>query len=418
MAVSLVLVILSQLVHAEELESFRLLEKKVQDVVETALAATVAITSRQPGGTGSGVIISAEGLILTAAHVTEATGKELNIIFPDGRTVEGIALGANRSLDAGLVKILEESDEPWPHVEMGGSDLVEMGAWCIALGHPGGFMPERKPPVRIGRIWHRDHYGAIYSDCTLIGGDSGGPLFDIDGKVIGVHSSIGGSLSTNRHVGTDSYRLHWDRMLKGDIWGKLRMDPTDGDLASMGVELDWASKDGALIRAVRSNAPAADAGLVAGDRIIQFAGETIGSSIELIRKLAEMQAGDLVSVSVNRSEETVDLEVTLTSLKALLQPPSSADEFASDFPYVGIELDSANDLEGKGARILTIDEDSPADHGGLAVGDVIVSLNDQQVTSDKELIRLVQQLAPGDTMSLLVRRDEEEMSYTIELGRQ
>ncbi|MGK0187879.1 MAG: serine protease Do [Verrucomicrobiales bacterium] len=401
-------------VRADSIQAFRDRQEKVKAVAEAAITSTVAITSSQASGTGSGVIISAEGLILTAAHVTEATGKELTITFADGREVTGMALGSNRTIDAGLARITEEG--PWPHSTIGQSDVIPMGTWCIAMGHPGGFNADRPPPVRLGRIWHRDQYGALYSDCTLIGGDSGGPLFDLEGRVIGIHSSIGGSLSTNRHAAIDSYRQHWDRMLMGEIWGKLHLDPDKGDLATMGIALDWNSQDGALVRAVRKMAPAAEAGIQAGDIIIQFAGEPIASSIQLLRKLSEMKAGDLASVAVTRHAEVVDLEVTLTDYKSLTTPPAPLGEAQPDAPYLGIETGEM--IDGAGVRIDQVFEDSPAAKAGIIIGDIITAIDDTAVDSPEILIDEILRRQPDSSVTLHLIRDESSQSVTVKLGHQ
>lgn len=421
LTISALLVLSAHFSVADSLQAFRDRQEKIKAVTQAAVNTTVAITAsdmsrqrRRGSGTGSGVIISAEGLILTAAHVTQATGKELTITFSDGREVAGVALGANRTLDAGMARITEEG--PWPFSKMGQSDIIAMGTWCVATGHPGGFRNDRPPPVRLGRIWHRDQYSALYSDCTLIGGDSGGPLFDLEGRVIGIHSSIGGSLSTNRHAAIDSFRQHWDRMLKGNIWGELHLDPDKGDLATMGVELDWNSENGALVRAVRSNAPAALAGVIAGDVIVQFAGDPISSSIELLRKLSEMKAGDLASISVTRGEEVVDMEITLTDYKTLTAPPLPSEKHVPDAPFLGVELSTPSSRNG--ARIDHIVEASPAEKAGIAVGDVITALNHKAIDSPESFVEEILKRRPEESITLAFIRDEEKRSVTVILGRQ
>ncbi|MEZ5330038.1 MAG: PDZ domain-containing protein [Verrucomicrobiales bacterium] len=410
---ALLLTLAAQTALADTLEMFRSRQDKVKAVVKSAVATTVAITAEQQGGTGSGVIVSKDGLILTAAHVTAATGKKLTIIFSDGRKVPGIALGSNLTLDTGLARLTEEG--PWPFSQMGQSDIIPMGTWCVALGHPGGFMQDRPPPVRIGRIWHRDQYGALYSDCTLIGGDSGGPLFDLNGQVIGIHSSIGGSLSTNRHAAVDSFREHWNRMLNGEVWGKLHLDPDAGDLATMGIELDWSSQNGALVRAVRTNAPAAAAGIRAGDLIVQFAGESITSSIQLLHKLGEMKAGDLASLTVHREDQVVDMELTLTDYKSLTEPPASGAEPVPDSPYLGI-----NDLEQTegGVQVGSVTDSSPAAAAGIQAADIISAVDDSIVTTPEMLVELLLRRTPDTSVTLSLMRGEETKIVTVKLGRQ
>src|SRR3954466_942030 len=101
---------------------------------------------------------------------------------------------------------------------MGISGALHKAQWCIALGHPGGFKLGRTAPLRLGRIL--DLRGTfITTDCTLVGGDSGGPLFDLDGKVIGIHSRIGASTLANIHVPVDTYTETWDRLAAAEAWG-------------------------------------------------------------------------------------------------------------------------------------------------------------------------------------------------------
>ena len=95
---------------------------------------------------------------------------------------------------------------------MGASKPLEAGDWVIALGHSAGFDAGRTPPVRFGRVISKGPGNFLTTDCTLIGGDSGGPLFDLDGKIVGIHSSIGVSLTNNNHAGIDGFREDWDRI--------------------------------------------------------------------------------------------------------------------------------------------------------------------------------------------------------------
>jgi len=202
-------------------------EAKSQAVAARVMPATVGIINQSLAtnsrlGEGSGVVVSEDGLIVTVGHVIAKPGNELTVIFPDGRRATAKALGVNFFRDAGLARL-----EPgkWPHVEMGHSDDIKPGAWCVALGHPGGIQQGRTPPVRLGRVLNFGK-GAkfLVTDATVISGDSGGPLFDLDGRLIGVHSNIGIRVNQNQHVPIDAYREQWDALLKGEVFG------TSGDL--------------------------------------------------------------------------------------------------------------------------------------------------------------------------------------------
>jgi len=171
------------------IEDLRIIENRVKAIVKQLQRATVGV--RNGRAAGSGVIVSKDGFVLTAAHVCAEPGRNVTLFLSDGRRVKGKTLGTfHGGIDAGLIKITEKGN--WPVAEMGNSKKLKVGDWCIATGHPGGFDKDRAPVVRLGRIVLKRR-GIIQTDCTIVGGDSGGPLFDIDGKVIGINSRIGAS---------------------------------------------------------------------------------------------------------------------------------------------------------------------------------------------------------------------------------
>jgi S1-C subfamily serine protease len=198
----------------ENVDDLRALEKQVQVVIAKVQPATVGVIIGF--AQGSGVIIK-DGYVLTAGHVSDKPGRPAVIRLADGRKLKGKTLGHNGGIDSGLIKI-EEAGK-FPTVEMGKSADLKKGQWVIAIGHPGGFRPNRTPVVRLGRVLSATPT-AINTDCALVGGDSGGPLFDLDGKVIGIHSRIGPfNMSQNFHVPVDTYVATWDKLAKGERWG-------------------------------------------------------------------------------------------------------------------------------------------------------------------------------------------------------
>jgi S1-C subfamily serine protease len=255
----------------EDASDLRAMQARQQELAKKVIPATVAV---QVGpAQGSGVIISPDGYVLTAAHVAGNPGRRATLILHNGRRVEGKTLGVFRTLDAGLIKITGDSAgdgaKPWPHAPMGKSDDLKPGQWCLATGHPGGFQTARTVVVRVGRILSINPDLAITTDCTLIGGDSGGPLFDMQGQVIGIHSRIGGPLTLNLHVPVHTYQQTWDRLAAGEAWGRA-----PGSKSYIGVQGDPES-DLAKITEVYPRTPAAKAGVQAGDIITKFAGKKI-----------------------------------------------------------------------------------------------------------------------------------------------
>ncbi len=402
------------------LREFKERETQVKAVVERVMPAVVAITSRSPVGTGSGVIVSRDGLILTAAHVTDAIvedgeSKEVVVVFPDGRRVKGEVLGANRSCDAAMVKIIDPAQDDWPFVELGASDDVAKGSWVVALGQPGGFEDDRSPPVRVGRIWGRDNFGAFFTDCTLIGGDSGGPLFDLDGKLIGIHSSIGGALTVNRHVGIDNFHTDWQRLLRGEQWGGLSLGQSDPDRPVIGADLDPDTTQGVRVRAVIDDGPAALAGVREGDVITHFEGVELKNYLSFIRLISRQRAGDPVQLRVRREAgEETDLRLILLSRQSVRQlgmtratpPPPSL--------WVGVDLVDAE--AGPGVCIVEVAPASPAEQAGLKPGDEVIALAGAPPGGAIGMASALAGRTPGDSVTLRVRRadgTETDISITL-----
>ncbi len=210
------------------LGEFKAAQEKCRTTIDRVLPAVVGIINPDmiaPNvlGHGSGVVVSREGLILTVGHVLGKPNTELIAVFPDGRRAKAVALGADRTRNVGMAKITEPGN--YPCVELGKSADLKPGQWCLAMGHPGGVLEGRPPPVRLGRILYigkGDTAGdGIHTDATVISGDSGGPLLDLDGKLIGVHSNIGLLVTQNRHVPIDGYRREWNDLVAGKQTGEL-----------------------------------------------------------------------------------------------------------------------------------------------------------------------------------------------------
>jgi serine protease Do len=419
------------LLRGETIEELRERQCKVCAVVEKAMGSVVAITSSDPKvpGSGSGVIVQKDGLILTAAHVTQATGESIMITFPDGRRVKGVALGANRTTDAGMARITEEGE--WPAVEIGSSDKMRLGDWCVAMGHPGGFSFDRRPPVRLGRIWQRDLDGAIRSSCPLIGGDSGGPLFDLEGRVIGINSSIHGSLEQNRHVAIDTLREDWDRMLKEKPWGR-QVFGDDGRWPKIGATFDRDSQEGVKVENVFDDTPASKAELKPGDVVVKFDGTDVATFHHLYRLVGKKKAGDKVRIALRRGTETVECELELgqpgvgrrnRNRNRGTDPPNDSEreksvpepkvpEETGPRPFFGVELE---DTAGKGAKVTSVKENSPAAKAGLVPNDLILRLNDKEIDGPTPAAEALRTLKPGDKLTVKAKRGDTELSVDATL---
>jgi len=302
----------------KSVEDLLKLEKQVHKVAEKALPATVALVSNGTGSSGSGVIVSKTGLILTAAHVIQGM-KEVDVYFTNGKKWQGKVLGANYSKDIGMVQMVDAG--PWPFVELGQSKPLAAGDWLVAMGHSAGFDPARTPPVRFGRLLSDGPGNYFTSDCTLIGGDSGGPLFDLDGKLVGINSSIGWSWKNNNHAGVDGFREDWERLLAGETWGALQMNPlANQETPVLGIVMGMRDDGrGVRVQKVEPNSPAAAAGLRVGDTIVAVDNVPVLGGTELQQILIKKEAGDLVSLGLMRGAEKLKIDVELVKREELFK---------------------------------------------------------------------------------------------------
>lgn len=303
---------------AADLSELRLLEARVKEVSMQVMPATVALMSNQSGASGSGVVVTKEGLILTAAHVIQGAD-EMMVIFPDGEQVKGKVLGANYSKDIAMVQL--PNTEEWPMLELGESKPLKTGDWVIALGHSAGFDANRPPPVRFGRVVSKGPGNYLTTDCTLIGGDSGGPLFNLQGQVVGIHSSIGRSLSNNNHAGIDGFQDDWKRLLAGESWGKLSLNPfANPEMPVLGIGMaETRGGRGVIVETVVQGSPAAAAGVRQGDLIQSLDDKRVRQGRELLQLLAKREAGDKVKLGLQRDRQYKEFSVVLMKRSELFK---------------------------------------------------------------------------------------------------
>ncbi|MGE3315987.1 MAG: S1C family serine protease [Planctomycetaceae bacterium] len=279
------------------------IEAQVRKIVNKLTATTVAL---QIGDTqGSGVVVTRDGYILTAAHVSGAPGRNVIVILPDKRRVEARSLGLNATSDVGLIKITTPGEYAFAPV----SDLktLSTGTWCIATGHPGGYENGRPAVVRLGRV-ASVREAMLQSDCTLVGGDSGGPLFDLEGNVIAIHSRIGAPTTLNLHIPVRAITDHWDRFVASErVGGK---EPTQKVL--LGVNGEDHPK-GARLTAIFPGMPASSAGLATGDVVTHIDGVQVHTFEEMRRQIAKRSAGDTIQIELIREDKPLRFSAPLMS---------------------------------------------------------------------------------------------------------
>lgn len=280
--------------EVDQVETLRALESHVQGLLDRVLPAVVDL------GGATGVIV-ADDLILTAGHVIESVSDKVVIVLHDGREIRGEKLGFHHQTDSGLIRITTKGE--YPKVEMAETGRVERGTWCLMLGHPGGALPGRVAPARLGRMLEPDDGGYLVTDCPMQGGDSGGPLFDLEGRVIGIHSNIRRELSVNRHVAIDAFHRDWDALLEGTELGSEPRGRRESARFLYGMTFESERADRNVLTEVAEDSSAAKAGLLPGDRILEVEGKEFRGSRYQLAKATRNREGEELALLVERESD-------------------------------------------------------------------------------------------------------------------
>jgi len=298
--------------------------KALQDTVTTVTAKCTPFTVgiRIGFAAGSGVIVSEDGLVLTAGHVAGEPNKKCFIILPDGTEVEAKTLGVNKKMDSGMMKIVGKNPDGgkvWPFAEMAKSSDLKKGQWLVSMGHPNGYKKGRPPVARLGQL---KGYGDkktvdisknyLQTNCTLVGGDSGGPLFDLEGRLVGIHSQIGPSINWNLHVPVDAFKTDWDAFVKGE---KVEPGKPMKAKIAVGIVFDDDDAEPAKVMDVEEGGPAAEAGLKKGDLITKVDGKKVASVKEFWDEINTFKPDDEVALTVKRGTKTMKVTITLARKK-------------------------------------------------------------------------------------------------------
>ena len=379
---------------------------------------------RKVSSLGSGFIIDPSGLVVTNAHVIEAAD-DIQVTLPDGTHLKAKLLGKDVKTDLALLQV--ESERALPHVQFGDSDKMRVGDWVIAIGNPFGLGGS----VTLGIVSARNrdiHSGAyddfIQTDAAINRGNSGGPLFDIHGNVVGVNTAIlspsGGSIGIGFAVPANTAVKVIDQLREyGETrrgWLGVKIQLVTGEIAA---SLGLGEARGALVAEVTAQGPAQVSGIQPGDVITDFAGRPITQMRDLPRIVANTPVGQSVSVTLLRDGREVTVQVTVGLLEeaetpAATQGESAPDATAQPVPDVdvlGMKLAPLTDAvrlqygigkDVKGAVVTQVAPDSPAREKMVEPGDVITEAGEKLVTSPDDVRARVAELQEEGKANILL----------------
>jgi len=371
-------------------------------------------------GIGSGFIISADGYVLTNAHVV-ADASEVTVKLTDRREFAAKVIGVDKRSDVALIKIAATG---LPTVHFGDSKRLRPGQWVVAIGSPFGFENSVTAGVvsATARPLDETYVPFIQTDAAVNPGNSGGPLFNVDGEVIGINAQIfsrtGGYMGMSFAIPIDlALSVKNQLMTKGKVARSrigVAVQEVDQKLAQT---FGLGTPHGALISAVEPKTPGERAGLKPGDVITSVNGHKIGHSFDLPVVIAEIPPGNVARIDIWRDHKAAEVSVKTVLLD---DEPAQAARAESDdsggklgLAVRPLEPQEQQELHTRG-KLLVEDVTGPALAAGVQAGDVVLGVNGAGVSSVAELKREVARA--GHSVALLIQRDEAQIYVPIDVG--
>ncbi len=376
---------------------------------------------------GSGVIFRSDGYILTNRHVVEGL-KNITVMLWNGRRLAATVVGSDDQTDLAVLKV-DPAGDALPSARFGDSDQVRVGDWAIAIGNPFGFRQTLtvgvvsalgRNPGTLAAVQYTDF---IQTDAAINQGNSGGPLCNIRGEVIGINTAIfspsGGSVGIGFAIPINTAKFVADQILtKGKVtrgWLGVRIMDAEAvdDPASLGLK----DVHGAVVVSVLPGSPAEKGGLQPKDVVVAFNGLPVRNSAHLQTLIGRTPPGQTVTLTVLRSGKERTLSVTLEERREEVVALAKQ-EFqwrgltVGDLtPEVRKSLNVPSSVQG--VVVKEVDAESPSGMMGVEPGDIITALSSQPVRNLSDFIRMTRSLSPGQTVAVTVRRGSSTMMKMI-----
>jgi serine protease Do len=369
---------------------------------------------------GSGFIVSADGIVITNAHVVDGAD-EVTVKLTDRREFKAKVKGKDMLSDVAVLKIDAKN---LPTVKIGNPQTARVGEWVVAIGSPFGFENTVTAGIisaKSRRLEDDGNVPFLQTDVAVNPGNSGGPLFNMNGEVIGINSQIfsrsGGYQGLSFAIPID-VAMKVERQLLDN--GKV----SRGRLGVMIQEVNQQLADtfglekpaGALVSSVEDGSPAEKAGIEVGDIILKFNGREVGSSSELPSMVADVAPGTPATVTVWRKGKTRDISVSVGERTASGKTGESGGQEKSDLGLAARPLTAEERKQAGVSGGLYVEDvsEGPAAKAGIRTGDIILSVNSEKVTSVKQLNELINK--NGKRSALLVLRNGQKMFVPFNLG--
>jgi serine protease Do len=378
-------------------------------------------------GAGSGFIVSSDGYILTNTHVV-ANADEVTVRLTDRREFPAKVIGADERTDVAVIKINAAN---LPTVKLGDPTKIKPGQWVLAIGSPFGFENSATAGIisATSRSLPSDNYVPfIQTDVAVNPGNSGGPLFNLQGEVIGINSQIfsrtGGYMGVSFAIPIDVARNVEDQLVKTGHVVRGRIGVTIQDVnAQLAESFGLDRPHGALVSSVEKDGPASKAGLMPGDVILAVNGHAIERYGELSGSIAAMKPGADTNLQVWRGGKQQNVSVKIAELKE--QPPTAANtpggkpsarqtDQATQLGLTVRQLEAQEKEQVQTTGTLVVEEvTGPAAAAGVQPGDIILGINGKRVKTSKELQDAAK--ASGKNVALLIQRDDAQIFVPLRI---
>jgi len=373
-------------------------------------------------GLGSGFIIDKSGIIITNNHVIEGAD-EISVIMSDQKEFSAELLGRDPKADLAVLKI-NPGNTILHQVSFGDSDKARVGDWTIAIGNPlglGGTVTVGIVSAISRDIGNGPYVKFIQTDASINRGNSGGPLFDIEGKVIGINTAIisqtGGSIGLGFAIPSNSaikivdQLKEFGRTKRG--WLGVQITPVSIEIAE---SLGLPDEKGAFISVISPDGPSKAAGLQEGDVILKFNNIEIKKMTDLPRVVAESDVGSTAVVEIWRKNKLISIEVTLGELpeETYVKRKDIEEKKSQGFYLDSLNLTISSTEDKLGVLVVKVDEES-----NLQTGDIITEVNRELVTNANKFIELIETIKKTGRNSLLLKivRDDKSLWITIQFVR-